>query len=46
MSNPNLPHGGEENKSKARSFWKNVGFIGIALALAVVTVFVLHLNVG
>ena len=33
-----------ENKSKAKIFWKNVGFIGIAIALAIVTVFVLNLN--
>ena len=46
MNNSNLPHGGEENKSKARTFWKHVGFIGIGLALAIITVFVLHLNVA
>ena len=46
MNNSNLPHGGEENKSRARSFWKHAGFVGIALVLAIVTVFVLHLNVG
>ena len=34
-----------ENKSKAKIFWKHVGFIGIALLLAVITVFVLNLNV-
>ena len=33
-----------ENKSTAKTFWKNVGFIGIALALAIVTVFVLNIN--
>ncbi len=32
------------SESKAKSFWKNVGFIAIALVLAVVTVFVLNLN--
>ena len=33
-----------DNKSKAKIFWKNVGFIGIAFALAVITLFVLNLN--
>lgn len=33
-----------ENKSKAKAFWKHVGFIGLALVLAIVTVFVLNLN--
>ena len=31
--------------SKAKSFWMHVGFIALAIALAVVTVFVLNLNV-
>ncbi len=33
-----------EVKSTAKTFWKNVGYIGLALALAIVTVFVLNLN--
>ena len=33
-----------EDRSKAKTFWKHVGIVGIALALAVVTVFVLYLN--
>ena len=43
MNNKNVQNGNEENKVK--SFWKHASFIGIALALAIVTVFVLHLNV-
>lgn len=33
-----------ENKSKAKSFWKVVGIMALALGLAVLTVFVLNLN--
>ena len=44
MENRNIQPNNDE-KSKAKIFWKHVGFIGIALALAVVTVFVLYLNV-
>ena len=33
-----------EPKNKSKKFWKNVGFIGIALVLAIITVFVLNLN--
>ena len=33
-----------ENKSKAKVFWKNVGYVALALGLAVLTVFVLNLN--
>ena len=43
MENRNLQPNNDE-KSKAKLFWKQVSFIGIALALAVVTVFVLYLN--
>ena len=32
------------DKNKAKTFWKHVGFIAIALVLAVVTVIVLNLN--
>lgn len=34
----------EENKSSAKSFWKHVGFIALALFMAAVTVVVLNLN--
>lgn len=34
-----------EVKGKAGGFWKSVGFAVIAIALAVVTVFVLNLNI-
>ncbi len=33
-----------EAKGKAKAFWKNVGFIVMALFVAVITVFVLNLN--
>lgn len=36
------PDGGE--KSKAKTFWKHVGYIALAIVLAVLTVFVLNLN--
>ena len=45
--NGNLPRNdNNENKSRAKTFWKHVGFIGVALLLAIVTVFVLNLNVN
>ena len=31
-------------KSKAKEFWKNVGFIALALVVAIVTVFVLNID--
>ncbi len=34
----------QEGKSKAKIFWKHVGYVVIALALAVVTVVVLNFN--
>ncbi len=37
-------NGNNENKSKASTFWKNVGLIALAIGLAVITVFVLNLN--
>ena len=33
-----------EGKGKAKTFWKHVGFLVIALALAVLTVLVINLN--
>ena len=33
-----------ETKSKSKAFWKNVGFVFMALFVAVITVFVLNLN--
>ena len=33
-----------ENRSKAKAFWKNVGFIALALMVAVITVFVLNID--
>ena len=33
-----------DNKSKANGFWKNLGFIALALAVAVITVFVLNID--
>lgn len=46
MDDRNLqnPNDLQESKEKAKKIWKNVGLIGVALALAVVTVFVLSLN--
>lgn len=35
-----------EQKSKAKGLWKHVGFFAIALVIAIVTVFVLNLNVN
>lgn len=43
MDNRNIQPNNED-KSRAKVFWKHVGLIGIALALAVMTVFVLYLN--
>ena len=45
MDNRNVQTTNDENKGRAKQFWKHVSFIGIALALAVITVFVLYLNV-
>ena len=42
--NLQTPNENIETKSKATKFWMHVGFIAIALVLAVVTVFVLNLN--
>jgi hypothetical protein len=39
----NQPNNDNE-KSKAKVFWKHFGFVALALLLAVVTVFVLNLN--
>ena len=33
-----------ETKGKAKAFWKNLGFVLMALFVAVITVFVLNLN--
>ena len=33
-----------DNKSKSKGFWKNLGFIALALAVAVITVFVLNID--
>lgn len=33
-----------ETKNKTKVFWKNVGFVALALFVAVITVFVLNLN--
>ena len=33
-----------ENKNRAKDFWKNVGFVALALVVAVITVFVLNIN--
>ena len=33
-----------ETKGKAKVFWKHVGFLALALFVAVITVFVLNLN--
>ena len=33
-----------ETKSKAKIFWKNVGFIALALFVSIITVLVLNLN--
>lgn len=48
MENKNFNGRNESNdgKSKARVFWKNVGYVAIALVLAAVTVFVLNIKVN
>ncbi len=33
-----------ETQSKAKIFWKNVGYVAIGLGLAVLTVFILNFN--
>ena len=33
-----------DNKNKAKSFWKNVGLIALALMVAIITVFVLNID--
>lgn len=46
MVNKNFQNRNDNNeKSKAGVFWKHVGIIAIALGLALLTVFVLNLNV-
>ena len=40
----NLKKNQNTTENKTKTFWKNVGFIGIALALAIITLFVLNLN--
>ena len=40
----NIKKNQNTSESKAKTFWKNMGFIGIALALAIVTVFMLNFN--
>lgn len=34
----------QDGKNRAKNFWKNVGFIAIALVLATITVVVLNFN--
>ena len=34
----------QDGKSRTKNFWKNVGFIAIALVLAIITVVVLNFN--
>jgi hypothetical protein len=47
MVNKNFQNRNDNNegKSKAGIFWKHVGLIALALGLAVLTVFVLNLNI-
>ena len=40
----NIKNETHDSKSKAKAFWKNIGFIAMALFVAVITVFVLNLN--
>ena len=42
--NNNYKNNETGEKSKAKIFWKHVGLVTLALALAVVTVFVISLN--
>ena len=45
MQNRNInKNGANDTKGKSKGFWKNVGFIALALLVAVITVFVLNLN--
>lgn len=36
----------QDSKSGAKKFWKNVGYIVLAIALAFLTIFVLNLNIS
>ena len=47
MVNKNFQNRNEnsEGKSKGGAFWKHVGLIAVALGLAILTVFVLNLNI-
>ncbi len=40
----NAQNNAENEKSKAKTVWKHIGFIALALLLAVVTVVVINLN--
>ncbi len=44
MVNKNISNNNNEEKSKAKIFWKNVGLVTVAFVMAVVTVIVLNLN--
>ncbi len=46
MNDKNLSNNPEyrEGKSKAKTFWKHVGYLAIALCLALLTVLVINLN--
>ena len=44
MNNNFTPKNDNNEKSKAKIFWKNVGYVALALGLAIITIFVLNLN--
>lgn len=46
MNDKNISNNQEyrEGKSKAKTFWKHVGYVVIALCLALLTVVVINLN--
>ncbi len=38
------PNEMNEGKSKAKTFWKTVGIVALAVGLSILTIFVLYLN--
>ena len=46
MQNRNInKNGANDTKGKSKGFWKNVGFIALALLVSIITVLVLNLNI-
>lgn len=44
MENKQNRNDSVDTKSSAKVFWKNVGFIALALMVAIITVFVLNID--